>query len=143
MSQEGQSLYPALERVWRWTPVRYLVGAACALCTGYAVPWVQSRVDRDFVESSVNERGKPSTLERVKVLEERTFAQEQRIRELELAEREIRRQLVGYLAADAEQNPKRKAGAADAARRIYDDLVRNGLTAKAAALQVLGTAPPR
>lgn len=137
------SLYPAIERVWRWTPVRYLMGALLALCTGVAVPWVQSRVDRAFVESAVNERGKPSTLERVKALEERGFAQEQRLRELQGAEREIRRQLVGYLAADAETRKERKAGAAAAARSMYDELVRDGMTPRTAALQVLNTAPPR
>lgn len=140
---EGRSLYPAIERVVRWGPVRYLLGAALAVLTGVAVPWVQSRIDRDSVENLVNERGKPSTLERVRVLEERYFAQEQRVRELERAEREIRRQLVGYLATDAEPKRERKAGAADAARKMYDEFVASGMQPRAAALQVLQSPVPR
>lgn len=143
MTEEGRSLYPALERVARWGPVRYLLGAALAVLTGIAVPWVQSRIDRDSVENLVNERGKPSTLERVRVLEERYFAQEQRVRALETAEREMRRQLVGYLAADAEQRKERKAGAADAARKMYDELVASGMQPRAAALHVLQSPVPR
>lgn len=147
MNAEGRSLYPALERVWRWPPVKYLAGAALAMLTGTAIPWVNSRADEAFVleqlKHATAEDTKPPILERVRALEERTFAQEQRLRALELAEKEIRRQLVGYLAADAEPRRERKAGAAEAVRKMYDDLVRDGLTPKAAALQVLNSPVPR
>lgn len=145
--EAGNSLIPALRRVWRWTPVRYVVGTAIAMVTGYAVPWVKSRTDEATVAEHVKRAtvapDKPPVLERVRALEERGFALEQRVRELEAAEREVRRQLVGYLAADSESRRERKAAAADAARRLYDELVRGGLPPRAAALQVLNSPVPR
>lgn len=127
--------------------MRYLAGVALAVLTGCVVPWIRSRVGDEsvleYVRRATESPGLPPILERVRALEERLFHLEQRVRELEGAERDVRRQLCGFLAADAEPRRERKAEAAANARRVYDDLVGSGLTPKAAALQVLSTPPPR
>lgn len=68
---------------------------------------------------------------------------EHRVSELERGEVEIRRQLLGYIAAETEPRVEHKGEAAADARRMYDELVGHGLSPKAAAVQVLSTPPPR
>lgn len=68
---------------------------------------------------------------------------ESRVAELERAELEMRRQLLGYIAAEIEPRADYKGRAAADARRLYDELVGHGMTPKAAAVQVLSTPPPR
>jgi hypothetical protein len=142
----GASIYPALERVWRWPPVRYVGLTLLALSSGPATLWVKSRASVDDVAEHVKvqtvQPGKPPTFERLAALEERGFALEQRVRELERADIETRTQLVGFLAADAEPNRARKAASARAARDAFKSALDDGLKARDAWARVLQTEIP-
>lgn len=77
----------------------------------------------------------------LRVLEERSFAAEQREREVRTREIDLWRRYVSLTAADAAE-PRRRAEAAQRARMAYDEARREGLDPQAAAARALQDAQP-
>jgi hypothetical protein len=151
------SLWPAIQRVYRWPPAQWAIRAAGVALTVYAVPWAESRASRDDlavlqgqIASELERRaipddsdGRPITLAaRMRAVEGRLQRYDQELATCRAETLSLRLDLVGFQAASSQPKAMLRAQTAKAARAAFLEL-RSQLGDDAAYRRALETRPPR
>ncbi len=154
---EHDSVWPALQRVYRWAPVQWALRCLAVGATAYAVPWVQSRASRDDVgavqqqvaapveRSAVphDSDGRPITLAaRQKADETWRMRTDEDLKACRASVLALRLDLIGFQAASSQPRASLRADTARVARETFIQL-RGQLGDDQAYRRALETRPPR